>query len=647
MTATAAADLSFLPALPAAVPPTLGDHPFEMLEQYGYTGALGYRRCMTPADHEAVAYANRLIHEWPVVLDDERRPELYRFTAMLLEKGLLLDEILSAADYLNLSSFRPMLAPADVREGVQWALEDREKSAAKRDFDRAADTAAAEQPSIKFLPQELIAATDRTLAAMLADTANELVLSYDGYCTMRRGRLVRLDDAASLRERAMRSAKFWTYKYKAWQPDSCPEPIVQTLLARNGEGAPQFRGALTAPTIRADGGVISKPGLDESTGLYATFANGDFWVLPDRPTHEAAQEAYLWLARTVFDEFPFAESLDAAVAVAALLTGLVRRTCGLAPAFLFDSATRSSGKTTLAQFIGEMAGGSRPAPWDWAATEEEMVKVVFAALRDAQPAILFDNIKTGTAVDSPTFAKLITADTFKGRVLGQSRTGELPSAVLVLLTGTNLQLQGDSPTRILACRLEPRMERPDKRAFRRGDVFAWGRDRRAEIVQAALTIIKAYQMAGAPSVGTTATRFPQWDAMVRRPVLWASGVDIAGKTDSAYEADETVTAIRELHRAWHAALGDKTATAGEVHDIAAGAVDGPGAQFARAMTTLTGELRVGAMKAQLVGRKLKDIRDRVIDDRMITSRYDSNRKQHLWYLAAVQSNRNGDASIFD
>jgi hypothetical protein len=66
------------------------------------------------------------------------------------------------------------------------------------------------------------------------------------------------------------------------------------------------------------------------------------------------------------------------------------------------------------------------------------------------------------------------------------------------------------------------------------------------------------------------------------------------------------------------------------------------------MAALLGEQRSGAIKTQLVGRKLKDICDRVVDGLVITSRYDSHRKQHLWYLQKLQENNgNGDASIFE
>ena len=104
--------------------------------------------------------------------------------------------------------------------------------------------------------------------------------------------------------------------------------------------------------------------------------------------------------------------------------------------------------------------------------------------------------------------------------------GTVPAAVLVMLTGNNLILEGDSVSLIIEIYLDAQTERPEDRVFKR-DILAWTAHNRGAIVEKALTICKAYLDAGAPAVGAPATRFPTWDKMVRQAIVWAGGEDIA------------------------------------------------------------------------------------------------------------------------
>lgn len=507
---------------------------------------------------------------------------------------------------------------------------------------------------IDYAPQHLVSIVDQTESALLADVANGPVLNFGGYATVQRrpevdadgdptGRystkVVRLDNVHSMRERILRCVEFYGTKNDMPVHIGCPDLVVNTLLSRNGGQAPVLNGLLTAPTILADGRMIDSPGFDAETGLFAAFERGDFPAMGRRLDLDAAKRSFDWLTMELFAEFPFATPTDQAVAVAALLTGLERRVCGLAPAFLLESAVQGSGKTALAQLIGYAVGNDLPAPMTWGDSEEELTKIIFSALLEGRQVLLFDNLKAGTAIDSPAFAKLVTASTFKGRVLGVSQMRELPTSALLLLTGNNILPEGDTPSRVMTCRLDPHMERPDRRTFSRPDIFAWAALRRPSIVRHALTIIKAYIDSGRPSTGAAATRFPQWDVLVRDPVAWVSGIDVAASSDAAFQVDSTITMLRDLHAAWAECFDDAAVPVGRIMETISpgiGAFSPAALRLEQAVRTLCGAVRRGeSVDGRRIGRRLQAIKGRPIDGRELIGTTDTHSKQQLWSLAAA------------
>jgi hypothetical protein len=62
-------------------------------------------------------------------------------------------------------------------------------------------------------------------------------------------------------------------------------------------------------------------------------------------------------------------------------------------------------------------------------------------------------------------------------------------------TGNNIVARGDMSTRVLVCRIDPEMGHPEEREFNY-DLLANVAARRAELVVVALTIMRAYVVAG-------------------------------------------------------------------------------------------------------------------------------------------------------
>jgi hypothetical protein len=421
-------------------------------------------------------------------------------------------------------------------------------------------------------PANLVRTLDEVEAAILAPDGPEPVFSFAGaYVTVRQGKPVTVRqlnggdyppmaviaryDEPGMRERITRSIRLeGRDRNGAPKPIPVPADLVKMLLSRRGGTAPPLTGIVEAPTLRPNGSVLAREGYDAATGLLATFNGHSFPAIPPHPSRQDARAALRFIEDEVFAEFPFAEPVDQTVAAAALVTGLVRSAVGIAPAFLFSAPSQSTGKTALAHLIVQGAFGRPAAASAWPHDDNEMAKFLLAALREGQRAVVFDNIPDGHTINSSQLAAAITSESYTARILSVSDTATVPTSALWLLTGNNVRLAGDMPSRVLRAYLDSKEERPDQRSYSR-DLIPWASEHRARIVEAALTVVRAYVAAGCPKQADTATRFPTWDKLVRNPLIFAGGLDVAEKFSTAFQEDPVLSAWAEVLEAWFDLFG--------------------------------------------------------------------------------------------
>ena len=77
-------------------------------------------------------------------------------------------------------------------------------------------------------------------------------------------------------------------------------------------------------------------------------------------------------------------------------------------------------------------------------------------------------------------------------------------------------------------------------------------------------MVQAYLSAGAPSLDVEPTRFPQWDRLVRFPIIWAGGCDIAQNMKAVLEDDPDRLAIGAVLEAWENRYGSREKRLSEV-----------------------------------------------------------------------------------
>jgi hypothetical protein len=353
--------------------------------------------------------------------------------------------------------------------------------------------------------------------------------------------MIRPVQPARLREVLTRVAQWKTHKPKrngklvvvnahppAWS--------VAAILAR--EQWPNIRhlvGIVESPTLRDDGSVIEAAGYDPTTGLLY-IPNGEFPKIPPKPTLELAEKA----ANVLFDlvrDFPFRQGHQAAW-LAALLTPLARFLIdGPVPLLLFEANTSGAGKTKLCDLISIICTGREMTSTGYYHNRIEMDKQLVATGLAGDRVVLFDNIENGGRLGNSSLDRAVTARRYRGRVLGKSEmTPDLDLMCTFFATGNNLTLCGDIVRRVVPCRLESPMERPEERddfAITKctcgchGDLLDYARRERGKLVAAAQTILGGVIMAGKPDQKLAAMDFTARSGLVRSAVHWATGLDPA------------------------------------------------------------------------------------------------------------------------
>jgi hypothetical protein len=319
------------------------------------------------------------------------------------------------------------------------------------------------------------------------------------------------------------------------QTVDCPPKIAAFYISRVGFWRlPVLAGIISSPLLREDGTILSRPGFDKKSGLY--MVSDDNWSgIIDRPSRADA-EAAIKILRAPFEEFPFVADEDFAVQIAAILTAIQRRTLGACPIFGYSAPAQRSGKSLLAESIAIIATG-KPAPATAVSGDrEEIRKAITSALREGHIIVNLDNIEHPFA--SPDLARAITQSEYQDRLLGESRMLRLSTNVLWTATGNNLVFRGDLSSRALLCRIDSGLERPEARTFKIRHLAEYLTNNRRDLVIAALTILRAYHIAGRPRQAVQSWGgFINWSASIREALVWL-GIADPCKTRETVLADD-------------------------------------------------------------------------------------------------------------
>ncbi|HVZ30835.1 MAG TPA: hypothetical protein VG963_00330, partial [Polyangiaceae bacterium] len=348
---------------------------------------------------------------------------------------------------------------------------------------------------------------------------------------------------------------------------SPPRNVAPTLMARGcWPGIPVLYGISRWPIFRVDGSLCTKPGYDSTTGLLYE-PTCDVRV-PESPSRDDARLAIELLLDLLVD-FPFVDRRVHETAWLATLLAIVGRAAidGPVPLLLIDASDNGSGKTLLADLLAAIVLGKAAPRRTKPESPEEWKKAMLSLALAALPLVLLDNV-TGT-LQSDALDAVLTGTEFQERALGGNEETTQRFHSVFAVTANNALISEDLVRRSLQVRLEPGVERPEQRTdYRHPELLRHALARRAELLGSALTVLRAYFVAGCPKVPMRPMgSYEEWSRVVRAALIWAGQPDVAVTQDELRDsANEERTDASMLLRAWHAYLGEAPTTLADLVD---------------------------------------------------------------------------------
>jgi len=295
-------------------------------------------------------------------------------------------------------------------------------------------------------------------------------------------------------------------------------------------GRPVHR-VIEAPTMRPDGSILQKPGLDDATGTYYE-PSVSYPAVDDKPTREECIHHEKALAEVV-EDFPFASKDDYVLWLAGLLTSVARPAIqGPTPLFLVEADQAATGKTRLAHVAACIAGERNVPSMSLPHDEDEVRKLITAILCHGQTFVLLDHVGR---MDSQALSSVLTSTTWADRRPGTSQLIEAHNRAVWWATGTNVAVGGDMTRRVLRIHLKAANESPGTRSdfrhpllqLRHPDLLAWVAHERARLVVSALSILRGYVVADRPRRrgASVLGGFESWTHLIAGAIEWLGVAD--------------------------------------------------------------------------------------------------------------------------
>lgn len=352
----------------------------------------------------------------------------------------------------------------------------------------------------------------------------------------------------------------------AW-PDS---PSMKAVLSSRAHEFASLERISRIPFVRPDGSICQTDGYDEATRTYLVLDEAAAGItVPEEPTADDVAAAVKlltveWMG-DLFDVMP--EQADRANCLALMLTPLVRGLVPLAPMAVVDGLQMGVGKNLVADLLSILTVGKPAKPLPYSLEDEENRKVITSSFRQGDQVFVFDEAHV---IQGRALARAVTSLTYSDRVLGVSTMAEFPNSITWVALGNNVQVNGDLSRRVYRIRLAPTVANPQDRdvaGYRHPDLKGWTVEHRAELLVAALTLVRSW-FTGGQVINLNGRRFGSfepWGGMVGG-ILDNAGVPgfldtlVEWRSESDYETGYWTDHFRWLH----AKFGDRVFTVSEV-----------------------------------------------------------------------------------
>lgn len=419
---------------------------------------------------------------------------------------------------------------------------------------------------------------------------------------------------------------------ESWGRIDPPSRMVSVLCdATDYRHLPVLNGLAHQPYLRSDGSLSIQSGYDSATGMFGVFTDDAFNVR-EIPTREDAQAA-LALIKDLLSEFAFTDEVDRAAALSAILTATIRPSLSLAPMYHARAPQISSGKTFLCQIIGLFASPRRNAPTSFPQDDEECRKLLLSELLRAPAVIEFDNMTTDI-IAHKSLCTSLTSEFLTGRILGVSKTATVSTRTLFLSSGNNVGPIHDMTRRCITINLDPACESPASRIYKNPHLLRHLGKERERYVTAALTIIRAWVVAGQPKLPCKAlASYEEWSDLCRQPLLWLGLPDPTENLFKIMSEDPDREILGRLLQAWKQHFGH---TPRMVRDAVKAAHKEPDAQLHEVMSDIAEDQN--GINRKILGHWIKRHAHQIVDGMRFVP--DTGRRSAAaWRVETVSSDK--------
>ncbi|MGA2621555.1 MAG: hypothetical protein ABSF26_28465 [Thermoguttaceae bacterium] len=388
--------------------------------------------------------------------------------------------------------------------------------------------------------------------------------------------IVRALDPDRMRYEVARAADWFRIsKEEEEVPASPPKDVVRDVLAQPDMPLPVLIRIVEAPIYAADGTLQTSPGYHRTGRIYYAPAIG--LVVPDisaEPTPNEISTARQLVCEELLGDFPITSESELAHAVALFLLPFAREIIGngATPIHLVEKPSPGTGATLMVDCLAYPAIGRPVAAMTEGRDEEEWRKRLTSKFRMCATYIFIDNL--GRRLDSPTVSAAVTAPSWEDRILGHSEIIRVPVRCVWVASGNNPSVSNEISRRTIRIRLDAKTDQPWLReGFRIPNLRAWVKDNRGRLIWAALTMIRAWLVAGRPAGSRTLGMFEQWAETIGG-ILDVVGIPgFLGNLDDFYqESDAESAAWQSFILAWWERFQDQEVKVAELWETIKGDV---------------------------------------------------------------------------
>jgi putative DNA primase/helicase len=333
----------------------------------------------------------------------------------------------------------------------------------------------------------------------------------------------------------------------------CPAGVAKALLVSADKSPGIVIDRITMTPVLHEGVLNSTRGHNRELRAWIVAPRN----MPEPGKTRAAAEAALKRILGWLEEFPLDTPLDVSSAVCAMLTAALRASIPHAPGMLVSKPDYGSGASTFCDVVHVLATGRPSAVINASAGRAEVDKAIDSVQLAGLPVIVIDNVVDGEAFNSIALAQVLTQESRQIRVLGESRVVTVPCTQVALVNGNNIKIADDLVRRFLRVRLDPHMESPHTRQFKRPTLVRDVQAARHEILSDLYTIVLSYLAADVRVPTGTLAGFGEWQRLCAEPLVWLGQPDPIETQKLIAIEDDKLANLKAIFLAWRRAFGDR------------------------------------------------------------------------------------------